>query len=59
MAKIKKSKKSAKKSAKMDPLGPTAPVERPAYNAAIELCAIRKMALKEALQEFYGIGREN
>jgi hypothetical protein len=43
----------------MDPLGPTVPVERPAYNAAIELCAIRKMALKEALQEFYGIGREN
>lgn len=59
MAKIKKSKKSAKKSAKMDPLGATVPVEKPAYNAAIELCSIRKMALKEALSEFYGIGRED
>lgn len=59
MAKIKKSEKSAKKSAKMDPLGPTMPAERPAYNAAIELCSIRKMALKEALSEFYGIGRED
>lgn len=59
MAKIKKSKKSAKKSAKMDPLGPTEPVERPAYSAAIELISVRKIALKEALAEFYGIGRED
>lgn len=59
MAKIKKSKKSAKKSAKMDPLGPTVPVERPAYGAAIELISVRKIALKEALAEFYGIGRED
>ena len=59
MAKIKKSKKSANKSAKMDPLGPTAPVERPAYGAAIELIALRKIGLKEALAEMYGIGRED
>lgn len=52
MAKIKKSKKSEKKS---DTLGPTMPAERPAYNAAIELCSIRKIALKEALEEVYGI----
>lgn len=57
MAKFKKSaKKSIKKSTS---LGPTTPVERPAYGAAIELIALRKIGLKEALAEMYGIGRED
>lgn len=48
--------KSAKKpEASLDPVWPD---QKPAYRAAIELCSIRKMALKEALAEMYGIGGE-
>ena len=55
MKKLRKAKKSIKKAS----LGPTMPVERPAYGAAIELIALRKIGLKEALAEMYGIGRED
>ena len=60
MKNTRKAKKPARKSIKQSKasLGPTTPVQKPAYGAALELISVRKIALQEALAEMYGIGGE-